>query len=113
MFAQRGDSPPDGRDMLAKVQIQALDKRRIDLPPMLGQHQLDGLSHAEHDLVLDPREASPAVGLDDLRIEELRPWHPAGFGHRPFALTPLGLNPPTIVSDQRDEVVPKAVSQKE
>jgi hypothetical protein len=28
VFAQRVDSPPDGRDMLAKVQIQALDKRR-------------------------------------------------------------------------------------
>ena len=99
--------------MLAKVQIQALDKRRIDLPTTLGQPRLDGLSHAEHNLVLDPYEASPAIGLDDLRIEELRPWHPAGFGQRPFALTPLGLNPPTIVRDQRDEVVPKAVRQKE
>ena len=31
VFAQRVDSPPDGRDMLAQVQIEALDKRRIDL----------------------------------------------------------------------------------
>jgi hypothetical protein len=69
MFAQRVDLPPDGRDMLAKVQIQALDKRRIDLPTPLGQHRLDGLTRADHDLVLDPYEASPAVGLDDLRIE--------------------------------------------
>jgi hypothetical protein len=68
MFAPRVDAPPDGRDMLAKVQIQALDKRRIDLPTTLGQPRLDGLSHAEHNLVLDPHEASPAVGLDDLRI---------------------------------------------
>jgi len=42
--APRVDSPPDGRDMLAKVQIQALDKRRIDLPTSLGQPRLDGLS---------------------------------------------------------------------
>jgi hypothetical protein len=102
--APRVDAPPDGRDRLAQVQIQALDKRRVDRPTPLGQPRLDGLSHAEYDLVLDPHEASPAVGLDDLRIEEPRPWHPAGFGQRPFALTPLGLNPPTVVRNQRDEV---------
>jgi hypothetical protein len=113
VFAPRVDSPPDGRAMLAQVQIQALDKRRIDLPTSPGQPRLDGLSHAEHDLVLDPHEASPAVGLDDLRLEELRQGHPAGFGHRPLALTPFGLHPLTVVRDQCDAVVPKAVSQKE
>src|SRR5918996_2931237 len=99
--------------MLAQVQVEALGKRRVDLPASLGQYLLDYLTRAEHHAVFDPNDAPPAVGLDDLSIEELRQWHPAGFGHRPFALTPLGLNPLTVVSDQRGEVVPKAVSQKE
>jgi hypothetical protein len=93
--------------------MEALDKRGVDLPPSFGQHLLHRLQHAEHDLVLDPNDASPAVGLDDLRIEEFRPWHPAGFGPRPFALTPLGWHPLTVMRDERSEILPKAIRQKQ
>jgi hypothetical protein len=112
VFAQRVDPPPNGRDRLAQVQVEALGNRRVDLPASLGEYLLDGLTRAEHHAMFDPNDAPPAVGLDDLRIEELRQGHPAGFGYRPFALTPFGLNPLTVVCGQCDEVVPKAVSQK-
>src|SRR5882724_2623880 len=109
VFAPRVDAPPDGRDMLAKVQIQALDKRRIDLPSSLGQHRLDGLSHAEHDPVLDPYEASTPIRLDDLGIEQLGLWPPARLGLGACGLAALGWHPLAIMRDERGEVRPKAV----
>ena len=72
VFAQRVDPTADRCDMLAKVEIEALDKCGVDLPPPLGQDRLDGLACAAHAAVLGPNNASTQRGFDDLGIEELR-----------------------------------------
>jgi hypothetical protein len=63
VFAQRGDPSTDRRHMLTKVQIQACDEGRIDLPAPLGQEGLGGLCCAEADAVRDPDEAPAPIAL--------------------------------------------------
>jgi hypothetical protein len=64
--------------MLAKVQIQAFDKRGINLPTPLGQDRLDGLCRSKDDAVFHSNDTSPPVGFDDLGIEQPKPrWVPA------------------------------------
>ena len=63
VFAQRIDPTADRRHMLAKVQIQALNKTRIDLLTALGQDRLDGLCRAEYHPVFDAHDASTPVGF--------------------------------------------------
>src|SRR5262249_44823234 len=99
--------------MLAKVQIQALDKAGIDRPPALGQDRRDGLCRAEDDAVGYPYEASPPIGLDDLGIEEPGPRHPARLGLGAFSLLALGRDPLAVVRDERGEILPEPVGQEQ
>src|SRR5262245_65878016 len=99
--------------MLAKVQIQALDKAGIDRPPALGQDRRDGLCRAEDDAVGYPYEASPPIGLDDLGIEEPGPRHPARLGLGAFSLLALGRYPLTIGREERGEILTEPVGQEQ
>ena len=87
VFAQRVDSPPNGGDMVAEVQVQALHKCGIDLPALRGQSLLDDLMRAKHDTVCDPNQASTPIRLDDLCIEQPGLWHPVA---RAGDLWPVG-----------------------
>jgi hypothetical protein len=69
VFAHRVDLPTDGRHMLTKIQMQALDKTRVDRPPPLSQDGLDGPACAEDDAMGDPNDVLAPIGLDHLRIE--------------------------------------------
>src|SRR5262247_2559571 len=93
VFAQRVDPPPNGGDMLAEVQVQALHKCGIDLPALRGQSLLNGLTRAKHDTVCDPDQASTPIRLDDLGIEQPGLWHPAWRGPGTLGLSALGVNP--------------------
>src|SRR5712691_9991360 len=77
LFAQRGDAPSNRSDMLTDAAVAALNECRVDLPAVRGEHLLDGLQGPEHDAVAYADQAPPAHGLDDLRIAQLRQWHPA------------------------------------
>jgi len=99
VFAQRDDPTPGRRHMLAQIQIEALDKACVDLPPSLGQDRLDGLCRAEDDTVCDPDDAPAPVALDHLRIEQPGPGHPARFGLRPCVMATLGVNPLAVMCD--------------
>jgi hypothetical protein len=113
VFAQRVDPPPNGGDMLAAVQVQALHKGGMELPAWRGQSWLDGLTRANHDMVCDPDQASTPRGLDDLGIEQPRLWHPAWRGPGTFGLPGLGVNPLAVRRDARGEVLPNAIRQQQ
>jgi hypothetical protein len=66
--------------MLATVQVEALDKARVDGPPVLGQDRLDGLTRTEYDAVFHPHDPPTPVGLHDLGIAQPRQGHPARLG---------------------------------
>src|SRR5882724_11159269 len=68
-----------------------------------------GLSHAEHDPVLDPHDASTPIRLDDLGIEQLGLRPPARLGLGACGLAALGWHPLAIMRDERGEVLPNAV----
>jgi len=112
VFAQRGDPTPDRRHMLAKIQIEALDKAWVDLPPSLGQDRLDGLCRAEYDTVCDPDDVPAPVALDHLRLEQPGQRHPAWLGLGPFVMTALGLEPAAVVGNQRGEIFAKPIGEK-
>src|SRR5215510_484569 len=106
------DHPPTNRrHMLAKIQIQALDKARIDRPTALGQDRRDGLCRAEYNAVGDAHEAPAAVGLDHLCVEQLRQWQPARFGPGSSGLAALGLNPMAVVGHERGEIRPEPIGE--
>jgi hypothetical protein len=113
VFAQRVDPTTNGGNMLREVEIEALHKRGVDLPPPFGQHLLDRLQRTEYDVVLDTYDASAPIRFDHLGLEEFGPWHPAWLGHRPLSLATLGWHPLAVMGDQRGEVLPKAVRQKQ
>jgi hypothetical protein len=66
VFAQRVDPTTDRRHMLAKIQIQALDKGGMDLPTALGQDGFDGRCRAKDDAVFDPDDTPAPVTLGGL-----------------------------------------------
>jgi hypothetical protein len=74
---------------------------------------MECVSHAEHNPVLDPHEASTLITLDNLGIEQFGLRHPARPGCRAFGLAALGLYPLTVMRDERGEVLPKAVGQEQ
>src|SRR5262245_60920729 len=76
-LTQRADPSSDRRHMLANRKVNALNKRRIDLPAAGRQHLLDRLQRAEHDPVMHANQPPPAHGLHHLRIEQVGQWHPA------------------------------------
>jgi hypothetical protein len=104
VFVQRVDPPANGRHMLTKIQIQALDEGGIDLPTPLGQDGLDGLCRTEDDAVCDPDDVPAPVALDHLRIEQPGQRHPPGFELRPFGLAARGVNPLAVMGDERGEI---------
>ena len=55
VFAQCIDPSSHRRHMLAKVQVEALDKARVDFPAPFGQDRLDGLYRKVY---LPPRSAA-------------------------------------------------------
>jgi hypothetical protein len=63
--------------------------------------------------VCDPNEAPAPVRLDHLRIEQTGLRHPSRPAQWAFGLAAPGLHPLTVMRDQRGEVLPKAVSQKQ
>jgi len=54
VFAKGIHPPLNCRYILAKVQVEALHKARIDLPTPLGQNRLNGLCRAKDDAVFNP-----------------------------------------------------------
>ena len=104
---------PTGGHMLTDAQVHALNEGGIDLPVVGGQDLLDRLQRPEHDAPTDPHQTPAPCGLDHLRVEPLRQRHPARLGPCTFGLTPRRLHPAPIVGQQRRQVLPKAISQKE
>ena len=47
-FAQGHHAPPDGGDMLADGEIDALDERRVNLPTLWSQTVFDASQRTEH-----------------------------------------------------------------
>src|SRR5215813_1223050 len=97
--------------MLAKIQGESFEKRRIELPPALGQNRLDGLGRAEDDGVCHPHEAPSPVGLDHRRIEQRGLRHPSQPGPWAFGLAAPEVHPLAIVRHERSERVPQPVRQ--
>jgi len=79
--------------MLAHRQVEALNKCRLDLPAVGRQYLLDCLNGAKHHAVPHPHQAPLAHGLYHLRIEELRPGHPAGLRRGTGSLAAWWLDP--------------------
>src|SRR5215510_8887874 len=91
--AQGVDPTPYRCYSLANIQVQPLDKRRVNLPATHRQDLLNPLHSAKHHPILDPHDASASVGLDHLGIKHLRQGHPAWFGQRAFVSTACRLPP--------------------
>src|SRR5262245_38768232 len=96
-FAERVDAPSHRRHMLADGQVEALHKRRLDLPAAGRQHLLDRVQRAKDDLMPDADQTATSHGLDPLRIEQPGQGPPARFWR--WALCPLArsLDPVTVV----------------
>src|SRR5262245_36791922 len=99
MLAQRIHSAPNGGDVLAEVQIQPLNKGRVNLPAVLRQPRSDRSQRAADHPVVHPYQAPSAHRLEDLRVEQAGPWQPARLGPWPFRLRAFGLLPVAIMSD--------------
>src|SRR5215831_9801429 len=96
-LAQRADPSPDRGHMLPDGEIDPLHEGRVDVPPKWGQHVIDGLQGTKHHAVLHVDQAPAPHPLDDLGVEELWPWHPAGLGGWPWGLATWRLDPVPIV----------------
>src|SRR5215831_2179966 len=75
-LAQRGDTPPHCRHPLPDVQVEPLDKGRLDLPATGRQHLCDACYRPEHHAVAHADQMPAPHGLDHLRVEQLRQRHP-------------------------------------
>src|SRR5215510_1044790 len=96
-LAQRADPAPDRGDMLADAEVEPLHKGRVDVPAMRSQHGIDRLQGAEHHAVLHPHQAPAPHGLQHLRVEQLRLWHPTRLRRGACDLSPWWLYPVPIV----------------
>ena len=112
-LAQRIDTPPHRRHMLADGQVDPLHERGVDLPAAGRQHLLHRLQGAEHHAVAHPYQPTAPYGLDHLRREELGQWHPARRRQGPCGLPTLGVNPVAEVRQQRRQVLPKTIGEKQ
>src|SRR5262247_1572044 len=78
MLAQRVDPAADRRHMLTQVQVETFHEGRIDLPTLLGQHVLNGLTGTEYHAVAHADQTPATILLDHLCIKQLRqgppPW---------------------------------------
>src|SRR5437879_7256029 len=109
VFAQRGDAPSNSGHMLAHRQVEALDKRCVDLPTARRKHLLDGFQGAKHHAVAHVHQTPAAHGLDHLRIEQLGQGHPAWLGYRPCGLATSGLYPAPEMGEQRGRILLEAI----
>src|SRR4029450_4228318 len=78
-LAQCADSPSHRGHMLADGQVEALHKRRLDLPAAGCQHLLDRLQRAKYDSMPYADETATSHRPDHLRLEEARQTHTARF----------------------------------
>src|SRR5262245_48906650 len=92
-LTQRADPSSDRGHMLADAQVHALNERGVDLPAAGRYHLLHRLERPEHHTVAHSYQVPPAHGLDDLRVEQLRQWHPARFRHRATGSAAWWLDP--------------------
>src|SRR6266568_9232086 len=88
---------PDRRHALPDVEVEALDKCRIDGPATSRQDLLDSQPGAEDHPVRDADEASAPVRLDHLGVKQCGPRHPPQLRSWPFVLASLRLPPLTKV----------------
>src|SRR6266700_6089576 len=93
-------------------QIEALDESGVDLAAQGSQHGIDGLQGAKHHAVPHAHQAPAPHGLDHLRIEQVRQWHPARLGAWPCGLAAWRLHPVPKMRQQRRGVLLEAVGQE-
>src|SRR4029453_14379042 len=82
MLAQRVDPTADSRHMLTQIQVEPFHEGRIDLPPLLGQHLLDGLPEPEPHTVAHA-DQTPTILLDPLCNSSSGKALHRGFGAGP------------------------------
>ena len=104
---------PDRRHALTDVEVEPLDKGRVDGPATGRQDLLDGQPGAEHHAVCDAHEAPAPVRLHHLRVAQLGQRHPARLGHWAFVLAPFGLHPLAKMRQECRAVVLEAIGQKQ
>ena len=68
-FGERDHASPDRGDMLAKGQIEALYKSRINLPTTTVQYLIDLISTAKDHALNKPDQTPASAFLNDLRIQ--------------------------------------------
>jgi hypothetical protein len=66
--------------MLAEREVDALDERGVAMPTPWGQDVHDASQSAEHHPWPHVDQAAAAGGVDDLGIQQLWAWQPAGLG---------------------------------
>ena len=108
VFAQCRNAPSNSGDMLAQVEIEALDEGGVDVPTTRREHLLDGLQSPEHDAVAHAHQAPPPHGLDHLRVAQLRQGQPARLRCRACGLASWRLQPVAIGVSKavRDSLTP-------
>jgi hypothetical protein len=106
VFTQRVGPPTNCRHTLAKIQVKPLHKTRVDPPAAFGQDGLAGLCRTKDDAMFHPHEPPTPIRLHDLRIEQPGLWHPARLGA--FCPAPIGLEPLTVMGDERGEILAKS-----
>jgi hypothetical protein len=110
-LAERGGPTADCSHPLAQVQLEPLDKGRMDLPTACRQPlRAPGYRPADHP-VCDSHKASAAVRLHPRRIEQLGQGPPAGGGPRACGLAPFRLTPRATVRQQGGSLLLKAIGQ--
>jgi hypothetical protein len=112
-LTRRGAAPSNGRHPLTQAEIAPFHKRCIHLPAAGGQDLLDGPLRAKHHAVLHLDEAPSPHGLDHLRIEQLRQWHPAWLGGRTCGLFSRRLHPAPEMRHDGGEIIRLSIAQKE
>jgi hypothetical protein len=112
-LAPRAGTPSNRRDVLTQTAVAALHQGGVDGPTQRTPYLIDGLNRAKDHTVRDVDSSPTPRGFDHLRIEPLRPGHPARLGPRPLGLTPRRLHPAPIVRQQGRQVRAKSVRHKE
>ena len=65
-FAPSHHAPPDGGDMLADRQVQALNQGDVDLPALRGEHLLHSFQRPGDHPVADEDQSAASIRFDDL-----------------------------------------------
>src|SRR5262245_15210076 len=113
LLAQRVDPAADRRHMLTQVQVEPFHEGRIDLPPLLGQHVLDGLTGTAYHTVAHADQTPATILLDHLGIKQLRQGPPPWLWGRALCLLTLRLHPQAEMRQDGAEVTLVPIGQKE